>query len=268
MMLDKNYKTILLVEKDNYLEIILNRPEVHNALNALMIEELTNVFLKITKEQTFPIAVVLRGKGKSFCAGADLNYMKNIASYGYDENVKDGEKLANLFSSIYKCPFPTIACVHGVAYGGANGLLAACDIVVAEKSTRFSFSEVKLGIAPATIAPFVLKRIGEYGAKELMLTGKQFYAAEAARWHLVNIIAEDGSLDAERDKFLKDLKKGAPGAKRQTKELIHHIVNKENIEEDIFYTSDLIAKLRASEEGQEGMAAFLDKRVPKWIKND
>ena len=162
----KNYNTILYDQVGSVAYISLNRPEVHNAMNEEMIAELTSVF-KSFEKTTNTRVIVLTGNGKSFCAGADLNYMKNIATLGFDENVKDGKKLADLFSSVYNCPIPTITNVHGAVFGGANGLIAACDIVIAEKSTTFAFSEVKLGIAPATIAPFVIKRIGEFGAKRL-----------------------------------------------------------------------------------------------------
>ena len=168
----QNFKTITLNQNSGVSWLALNRPEIHNAMNAEMIAELTEVYKSF--EDTQERAVVLTGNGKSFCAGADLNYMKGIAEFGIKENVEDGKRLAKLFKSIYDCPIPTIALVHGSAFGGANGLLAACDIVIAEEDTIFAFSEVKLGIAPATIAPFVIKRIGEFGAKELMMTGKRF----------------------------------------------------------------------------------------------
>ena len=180
-----DFKNILITKDGYQLTIWLNRPEVHNAMNDMMIAELTDAFIEIYALNDIRV-VILRGKGKSFCAGADLNYMKGIAGFGHDENVKDGKRLADLFYTIYKCPFPSVAVVHGSAFGGANGLLAACDIVIAEENTTFAFSEVKLGIAPATISPFVIKRIGEFGAKELMMTGKRFKGKEAEKWHLVN----------------------------------------------------------------------------------
>ena len=169
-----DYSTISVTE-GKITTITLNRPDMHNAMNDVMIAELTLVFQKISEQDNVRV-VILRGKGKSFCAGADLNYMKDIAKFGFDENVKDGEKLATLYKTIYDCPIPTLAVVHGSAFGGANGLLAACDIVIAEENTTFAFSEVKLGIAPATISPFVIKRIGEFGAKELMMTGRTFWS--------------------------------------------------------------------------------------------
>ncbi len=261
MMMKKVYNTILVSEEESIVIITMNRPEVHNAMNALMIAELTEAYQNLGDEGIR--AVVLRGNGKSFCAGADLNYMKEIASFGYDDNKADSLKLARLFQSIYDCPYPTIAVVHGAAFGGANGLLAACDIVVAEENTTFAFSEVKLGIAPATIAPFVIKRIGEFGAKELMITGKRFKGQEALRCRLINSAVPEAELEKTLNTLLEELKRNAPGAVRATKNLIRTVVeNKQN--DMITYTASLIAELRAAEEGQEGMAAFLEKRKAKW----
>lgn len=259
----KKHETIITEQEAGINTIWLNRPDVHNAMNAQMISELTEVFQNLDDDGIR--AVVLRGKGKSFCAGADLNYMKEIATFGYEENKTDSLKLAGLFRSIYECPFPTIAVVHGAAVGGANGLLAACDIVIAEENTTFAFSEVKLGIAPATIAPFVIKRIGEFGAKELMITGKRFKGPEALKWHLVNSIVSETELENTLNTFTDELKRNAPAAVRATKSLIRTVM--ENKQDDMLeFTADLIARLRAAEEGQEGMAAFLEKRKPKWIK--
>lgn len=259
----QNFNTITLNQNSGIAWLALNRPEVHNAMNAELIAELTEVYKSFNDSQVR--VVVLTGNGKSFCAGADLNYMKGIAEYGHKENVEDGKRLANLFKSIYDCPIPTIALVHGSAFGGANGLLAASDIVIAEENTTFAFSEVKLGIAPATIAPFVIKRIGEFGAKELMMTGKRFKGKEAHKWNLVNHIYKSGEDENPLNEILKQFESCAPGAVMETKKLITTILGK-NIDEGIEFTSDLIAKLRASEEGQEGMAAFLEKRKPKWVK--
>lgn len=257
----EKFKTILIEETDKVISVWLNRPEVHNAMNALMIEELTSAFSSFDNDQTR--AVVLRGKGKSFCAGADLNYMKEIASFSLKENKEDSLKLAHLFKGIYACPFPTIAVVHGAAFGGANGLLAACDIVLAEENTTFAFSEVKLGIAPATIAPFVIKRIGEFGAKELILTGKRFKTAEALKWHLINDSVAESGLEDTLNKVLTEIKCNGPKAVRTAKKLIYSITDYKT-DDLLENTAQIIAELRASDEGQEGMASFLEKRKPNW----
>lgn len=259
-----NFKTLLINYEPHQLIIRLNRPEVHNAMNETLIAELTEVFEQINKFDE-PRVVVLRGKGKSFCSGADLNYMKGIAGYGFEENIEDAKKLAGLFRSIYSCPIPTIAVVHGSAFGGANGLLAACDIVIAEENTTFAFSEVKLGIAPATISPFVIKRIGEYAAKEFMMTGRRFRGQEAEKIGLISHSVPDNEIDEFLSKTVKELISSAPGAVRKTKSLINHVLNND-LEDVIDYTADLIAELRASVEGQEGMEAFLEKRRPNWIE--
>jgi len=263
----KKYQTILVHQKNGIREVVLNRPEVHNAMNERMIRELTEVFQEIDNENEadLPRLVVLRGNGKSFCAGADLNYMKGIAAFGFEENVEDGKKLASLFRAVYECPVPVLAVVHGSAFGGANGLLAACDMVVAAEDTKFAFSEVKLGISPATISPFVIRRIGEYGARELMLTGKRFDGREAEKWHLVNHAVPPKQLEEKTEALVREILTAAPAAVRETKKLIAHILESPNLDKNIDFTARLIARLRADEEGQEGMAAFLEKRKPFWV---
>ena len=260
-----NFKTITIESSGSVTTVTLNRPEVHNAMNEEMISELTNAFKSFYDDKLSRV-IILRGNGKSFCAGADLNYMKGIAEFGFDENVKDGKKLANLFKTIYNCPVPTIALVHGASYGGANGLIAACDIAIAEENTTFAFSEVKIGIAPATISPFVIKRIGEYGAKELMTTGKRFKAKEAERWNLVNKAVNNEELEEVLNGYIDQFLTAAPLAVKTTKQLIDKVITSENLDSTIDEMAKLIAELRASEEGQEGMAAFLEKRKPYWNK--
>jgi methylglutaconyl-CoA hydratase len=258
----KNFETVEVGIDNEVMTVALNRPGVHNAMNQQMIAELTEIFSREKHDKTVR-CIVLRGNGKSFCAGADLNYMKNIAGFGYDENRRDGEKLAALFNAVYTSGVPTIALVHGAAFGGANGLLAACDIVIAAENAKFAFSEVKLGIAPATIAPFVIKRIGEYGAKELMITGRRFTGLEAEKWHLVNYALPAEVLEEKLNSIVDEIKTAAPGAVKAAKQLINKIVNDDT---DVTrYTANLIAELRASAEGQEGMKAFFEKRKPFWV---
>lgn len=262
-----NQYEAISIERGVVTTIWLNRPELHNAMNDIMIAELTDAFSKVGEDAEVRV-ILLRGKGKSFCAGADLNYMKSIAGFCFDENVKDGKKLAALFRTIYECPLPTLAVVHGAAFGGANGLLAACDIVVANENTKFAFSEVKLGIAPATISPFVTKRIGEFGAKELMMTGKRFRGKEAEKWKLINHAEAEDKLEETVNRLVKQLLSSGPEAVRVTKVLIKNVCDQEgDFEETINYSAELIAELRASEEGQEGMASFLEKRKAKWVKD-
>lgn len=261
--MNQTYKTVLIENDNNIVTVKLNRPDLHNAMNDVMIAELTNIFLKLSNSDSVRV-VVIRGEGKSFCAGADLNYMKGIAGFGFEENVQDGKKLAALFSAVYKCSLPTIAMVHGAAFGGANGLLAACDIVIAEENTTFAFSEVKIGIAPATISPFVVKRIGEFGSKELMMTGKRFKGQEAEKWHLVNRSVPKEKMDETLQEYIKQFLSAAPEAVKVTKNMIGEVMTSNDFDETISSMAHLIATLRASREGQEGMSAFLEKRKPKW----
>ncbi len=260
----KTYETIIVEKSRSVSTVWLNRPAKHNAINDIMIAELTQVFSSISDEEDLRL-IILRGKGKSFCAGADLNYMKNMASYGPDENLEDSIKLAQLFKRIYDCGVPTVAVVHGTCIGGANGLISACDIAICDINTVFAFSEVKIGIAAATIAPFIIKRIGEFGAKELMITGKRFGSDEALKWRLVNHALVENELDMELEKLQAQILSNGPHAVRETKKLIGKVVNEISDELEIEdYTTKLIAKLRASQEGQEGMTSFLEKRKPNW----
>ena len=256
----------LIIEYGAVTTVKLNRPNVHNAMNTKMMEELTAFFLQLNNEKKIKL-VILQGEGKSFCAGADINYMKNIAAFGYDQNFQDALNIATLFKAIYECPLPTLAVVHGSVFGGANGLISACDIVLAEEDTTFAFSEVKLGIGPATIAPFVIKRIGEFNAKDLMLSGRKFGSSEAKSIGLITSFHKGASLHDAVEVYKKEFESSAPGAVRGTKELITNVTNQKlDINEEIKYTSKCIAKLRQADEGQEGMSAFLEKRRPKWNK--
>jgi len=261
----KTYETLQIEIENNIGIVWLNRPDLHNALNQQMISELIDCFEEINHKKDIRI-VVLKGKGKSFCAGADLNYMKGIAKFGFEENYQDSLRLAKCFNTIYTCRKPTIAVVHGAAIGGANGLLAACDFVYCAEDTKFAFSEVKLGIAPATISPYVIKRTGESYARELMISGKRFDGRKAERYHLANKSLHIDELDTYVKTKIDELMTSGPEAMSACKELIYNISNKLSFEESIDYTARLIAELRASNEGQEGMASFLDKRKPNWVK--
>lgn len=259
------YKTIELEVKNEVGTIWLNRPEIHNAFNEVMIAELIKIFEEINEREDIRV-VVLRGRGKSFCAGADLNWMRDVAKYSYEENYKESLNLSLCFYNIYTCAKPTIAVVHGAAIGGANGLLAACDFVYADENTTFSLSEVKIGIVPACISPYVTKRVGEYGSKELMLTGKRFKGEEAANHKLVNKSLPANEIDGNLEELIAILKTSGPKAMTHCKNLLYDISNKLNLQEAIDYTAKMIAEIRASDEGQEGMAAFLEKRKPNWVE--
>jgi len=261
----KDFHTIEFELKDKTGTVWLNRPDKHNAMDAEMIGEIIDIFERVNAMDEVRLAV-LRGRGKSFCAGADLNYMKGIAAFGYEENYQDSLTLARCFNTIYTCRKPTIAVVHGAAIGGANGLLAACDIVFCADDTKFAFSEVKLGIVPATISPYVIKRIGEYSARDLMLTGRRFTGKEAEHHRLANKSMPAEELDNQLNEIIKIMMTSGPAAMTACKKLIYNISNELCFSNVMDYTAQVIAELRASEEGQEGMASFLEKRPPKWTQ--
>jgi methylglutaconyl-CoA hydratase len=257
-------KTIEFEVKDDLGTVWLNRPKIHNAFNEVMISELLDIFQQVNQMDEIRI-VMLRGRGKSSCAGADLNWMRGVAGYSYEQNYRESLNLSKCFYAIYTCAKPTMAVVHGAAIGGANGLLAACDFAYADDNTTFSLSEVKIGIVPACISPYVTKRVGEYGSKELMLTGKRFKGPEAEKHRLVNKSLPAELLEAHINSVIKLLRTSGPKAMTHCKNLIFDISNKLTLEEAVGYTAKMIAEIRASDEGQEGMDAFLNKRKPNWV---
>ncbi len=259
----KIYNTIEIQITNQVATIWLNRPEIRNAFNEVMIGELIKAFNEVSAMDDVRV-IVLRGRGKSFCAGADLNWMRDVATYSYEQNYKESLQLSDCFYTIYSCPKPTIAIVHGAAIGGANGLLSACDMALCDDETVFSLSEVKIGIVPACISPYVIKRVGEFGARELMLTGRRINGKEAEHFRLVNKSLTASELDSYLSDLISLLKSSGPKAMTQCKTLIDQVSNKITLEEALGYTAKMIAEIRASEEGQEGMAAFLEKRKPKW----
>lgn len=246
--------------------LALNRPEVRNAFDDLMIAEMGSVFEKIKMAREIN-ALVIRGNGKVFSAGADLNWMQKVIQNSYKENKKDSKKLQELFENLYLLPVPTIALVHGACIGGANGLIAASDIVLAEYETQFRFGEVRIGLVPATIAPYIINRTGEYAAKYYMLTGRAFNVENALRIGLVDASGNHESLKTELEIILNELGKNSIHAVRQTKRLILNISGSEDFKEVKEITLDAIARARISEDGQEGMKAFLEKRKPQWLEN-
>ena len=262
----KDYQTIETTIEKGVLTIRLNRPDMHNAFNKGMLEELTECVETVDQEKV--IYLLLRGKGKSFCAGVDLNWMKSVSQNSYEVNYQESLLLSKCFYAIYTCPKPTVAVVHGVALGGANGLLSACDLAYCVDDTVFSLSEVKIGIVPACISPYVIKRVGEYGAKELMLTGRRINGKEAENFRLVNKSVPADQLDETLKALDLLLRTSGPKAMSQCKTLINKVCNELTLMEAYDFTARMIADIRASEEGQEGMNAFLEKRPPNWVKGD
>ena len=261
-----DFKTIKVQLGESMAWVNLDRPEVRNALNPELIRELTEVFDWLDSRDDIRV-IILKGNGKCFCAGADLEYMKDMARYSYPQNLADAERLSKLFQTIYFCNKAVIVDVHGACIGGANGIIAAADIVIAEKETKFAFSEVRLGITPATISPFVVSKIGNTAAKELMLTGRRFTAAEAKDFRLVNVVVDESEMiDTERQ-YIDHFLHASPDAIAECKNLLRMVSGTDDRYSPIFMqTSVAIANQRISKSGQEGMAAFFEKRKPSWDK--
>lgn len=258
------FTTIKIQLGESVAWINLDRPEVRNALNPELIHELTEAVEWLGSRDDIR-AIVLKGNGKSFCAGADLTYMKAMAGFSYEENVADAEKLSKLFQTLYYCDKAIITVVHGACIGGANGIVAASDIVIAESRTKFAFSEVRLGITPATISPFVVRRIGHTTAKELMLTGRLFTAEEAQAFRLVNVVVDEPALvDTERQ-YIEHFMHASPDAVAECKRLLRLVDGSDAPMNSLYHqTSLIIANQRTSKAGQEGMSAFFEKRKPSW----
>jgi methylglutaconyl-CoA hydratase len=240
----------------------MNRPDSHNALNADLIEALTRCFEELAEDQETRV-VVLSGEGRSFCAGADIGYMRETVGLSYEENLEDARRLAMMFWTIDECPKPVVAKVLGAAMGGGAGLLAVADVVVADSEARFAFSEVRLGIGPVTIAPFVVRKIGTSHARSLFLTGERFGAERAREIGLVHRVVSRDGLDEAVEEKVGELLEGGPVAQATIKGLLRRLETTEPMEAPGL-TARVISELRTGEEGQEGLAAFLEKREPGW----
>jgi len=242
----------------------MNRPEARNAFDGLMVTELRKTLFDLRSVDGVRV-IVLGGRGASFCAGADIEWMKAMAGFSRAENLGEAQALADLFFTVYESPKPVVARVHGHALGGGAGLVAACDIPVAALGTQFGFTEVRLGIIPAVISPYVLGKIGESAARELFLTGERFEAVRAVEIGLVRAAVPVEDLDATVERRVEELLKAGPRAIAEAKALIRE-VSWRRVEEMQRYTVERIAELRVSAEGQEGLRAFLEKRKPDWIR--
>lgn len=249
--------------KNQIATITVNRPEVHNAFNEHVIVELTEAFQSAGGDPLVR-AVILRGNGKSFSAGGDLNWMRRVAEYSFKENVADAMMLGALLKTINFLPKPTIALVQGNAFGGGVGLAGCCDIAIAEEGAQFCLSEVRIGIIPSIIAPYVIAAMGERNARRYFLTAERMDAQTAMRIGLVHEVAPQGGLDAAAEKVIASLWDGAPAAQARGKKLILDISQKKIDDELIAHTAEKIAEARASDEGKEGLSAFLSKGEPSW----
>jgi methylglutaconyl-CoA hydratase len=247
------------------LRVTLNRPDVHNAFNRELIDELHSVFQGIHDNPAGTRAVVLGGHGKSFCAGADVGWMRTSVDFSEEENVADALRMAHMLENIDRCPVPVIGRVHGAALGGGVGLVATCDIAIAAEEVRFSFSEAKLGIIPAVISTFVLPKIGQGNARALFLTAERFGTERAMRIGLVHEVVPLDQIDTAVERVVAEIKSSAPRAVAAAKRLLAAVDGLER-SAAIQFTAETIANLRTSPEGQDGLRAFLEKRKPGWVE--
>jgi len=258
------HETLIVEVRDAVALIALARPDVHNAFNETLIAEMTRVLTALDADDSVR-AVVLLGHGRSFCVGADLNWMKKMAGHSRDENLADATALAAMLRTLARMRKPTIARVHGAAVGGGVGLAACCDIAIAAHDATFSLSEVKLGLVPATISPYVIAAIGARQAGRYFLTAERFSAAEAFRIGLVHDIVPADELDGRINEILGPLLVAGPKAQAAAKDLIRAVAHRPIDDRVIADTAERIAAIRSSAEGREGVAAFLEKRHAAWV---
>ena len=260
------YQTILTARKEHLAQITLNRPRLHNAFNDTLVAELTRALEQADHDDSVH-AVVITGTGQSFCAGADTGWMRNMAQASKLDNKEDSLRLARLMRVLNFLSKPTIARVNGSAYGGGIGLIACCDIAIGVEDARFALSEVKLGLVPAVISPYVVRAIGGRQARRLFITAQSIDAAEAQRIGLLHVCVDAEQLDAAMAREIELMAHTAPLARRDAKRLALHMGGMEEPAQmriDAQH-AEWIARLRVSEEGQEGLCAFLEKRAPAWI---
>lgn len=256
------YKTLSVEEKDYILYVGLNRPECRNAINPQMIEDLTNFFLTANKSSAR--AIYLYGQGKAFCSGADLNWMKSMKDFSEEENIQDALQLFNMFKAGLSCSLPIIGHFHNYVMGGAIGLASICDVALAETDTQFCFSEVLLGLAPAVISPFVLNKMQKSFVRQYTLTGEQFSETIAKQSGLVQFCGRKKEVQDYAHVLFKQFKKAEPNAVKKTKKLLQYVQNISELEDLKYEAARVIASLRVSDEGQEGLSAFFDQSVPEW----
>jgi len=259
-----NYETLELTVADKIATITLNRPQLRNAFNETAIADLTMAFDEASQDRDVR-AIVLAANGPAFCAGADLNWMKKMAGYSAAENEADALRLADMLRTIYFSPKPVVAKVQGDCYAGGMGLVAACDIVVAAEGVNFCLSEVKLGLIPATISPYVIKAMGDQASRRYFLTAERFDAREAYRLGLAHEVVAADQLDAKVAEIVKALVSNSPNAVREAKALVRDIAGVPIDDVLLADTAGRIAAIRASDEGREGVASFLEKRKPSWL---
>jgi methylglutaconyl-CoA hydratase len=256
------YDTIEVQKKQGVTTVTLNRPQVHNAMDEQLMNELTSCFKHLSGDDNTRV-IILTGNGKSFCAGADLNWMKSMVKYSQEENIKDSNLLLTLFNIIYDCPKPVIGRINGHAFGGGLGLIAVCDITITIPGLKFAFSEVNLGIIPSVISTFIAPRLTTADMRRLFITGERFDSNYAHKIGLIDYVVPPEEFDEKVQFYVYLLKTSGPRAIHEIKNLIKNH-KKMNVEDYKTFTVEKIAELRVSDEGQEGVNAFLEKRKPKW----
>ena len=256
---------VVAIDGRGVARVSLNRPEKHNAFDDAVIAALREAFDSLASRADVRV-VVLASEGKNFSAGADLGWMKRMAEYDYDHNHKDAQLLAGMLKALHDLPQPTIARVQGAAFGGAVGLVSCCDMAVASEGASFCLSEVKIGLIPATISPYVIKAMGERAARRYFTTAERFRAAEGLRLGLVSEVAAEDALDATVDKLVDALLQNGPQAVRAAKKLVVDVAGRDITAALIEDTCGRIAQIRVAQEGQEGLGAFLNKRQPNWLQ--
>ena len=259
--------TEVSIDKRGVATLTLNRPEVHNAFDDKMIAELISILGSLASDDAVRV-LVLNAKGKNFSAGADLNWMRAMADKDYQQNLDDADELAELMHKLDRFPKPSIALVQGAAFGGAVGLVACCDIAIASDNASFCLSEVKIGLIPAVISPYVMRALGERQSRRYFITAERFSADTALNMGLLHQVVAKEQLDAAADTFIQTLLQNSPAAIKAAKTLIHNIYNRKIGNNVIAHTTQAIAEIRVSEEGQEGLTAFLTKRKPNWLSEE
>jgi len=256
------YKTIKTQRDKDIVTVSLNRPDVHNAMNETLMKELTSCFKELSKDVNLR-CIILSGIGKSFCAGADLNWMKSMINYTKEENIKDSRLLLNLYDAIYKCPKPVIGRINGNAFGGGIGLIAVCDITVTTPGNKFAFSEANLGIIPSVISTYIKSRMKLSDMRRYFITAELFDSNTANKIGLIDYVVDIENFDEKIKDCVKLVLSSGPNAISEVKNLIENI-SKLDIDDYKEFTVEKISELRISKEGQEGISSFLEKRKPSW----
>lgn len=259
------YKTILYNEDDKIATVTLNRPEKKNAMDNVMIDELIDIFEQLELKDEIRV-ITITGSGDTFCSGADLNWLSEVKDFSYKQNYAESLKLIKLLKLIHEHYKPVICKVNGPAVGGGVGIILASDIVIASDTSFFGLSEVAIGIIPAAIIPFLMSRMSEAKAREYLITGIRINSKEAQRLNLINYSVNESELDEFTNQIVKRIKNNGMIAVSKVKEMVNNFSATNLNEDNMEYIANIIAKLRTSEEGQEGISAFLEKRKPNWVK--